>query len=151
MLSWPLAPARRAGDAHHHMVVRDQLAAKSITHLLPLWRKRSIQKDRVKFVEVPLFGCYLFGYFSLHDRVAVLETVGVARLVGINGTPGPVPEAHIAVVRTRVAQHLPSDPHPSLAEGLRVRITRGVLVGAADILIAQQHKHPLVRGARQRA
>ena len=71
--------------SRHEKVVRDQLAAKSITHLLPLWRKRSIWKDRVKFVEVPLFGGYLFGYFALQDRIAVLETVGVARLVGING------------------------------------------------------------------
>src|SRR5713226_8349817 len=88
--------------SRHEKVVRDQLAAKRITHLLPLWRKRSIWKDRINFVEVPLFGGYLFGYFALQDKVTVPETVGVARLVGINGKPVPVPDKQIAAVRTMV-------------------------------------------------
>ena len=130
--------------SRHEKVVRDQLVAKSITHLLPLWRKRSVWKDRIKFVEVPLFGGYLFGYFALQDRVAVLETVGVARIVGINGKPVPVPDEQIAAVRTMVEQRLPYDPYPYLAEGMRVRIKRGVLAGAEGILIAKKHKHRLV-------
>src|SRR5215475_1598651 len=88
--------------SRHEKLVRDQLAAKSITHLLPLWRKRSIWKDRVKYVEVPLFSGYLFGYFALQDRIAVLETVGVARLVGINGKAVPVPDEQITAVRTMI-------------------------------------------------
>ena len=56
--------------SRHEKVVRDQLAAKSITQLLPLWRKRSIWKDRVKIIDVPLFSGYLFGYFALQDRIA---------------------------------------------------------------------------------
>ena len=130
--------------SRHEKVVRDQLAAKSITHLLPLWRKRSVWKDRIKVVEVPLFGGYLFGYFALQDRITVLETVGVARLVGINGKPVPVPEEQIAVVRTMVEQRLPYDPHPYLVEGMRVRIKRGVLTGAEGVLIAKKHKYRLV-------
>lgn len=130
--------------SRHEKVVRDQLAAKGIVHLLPLWRKRSIWKDRVKVVEVPLFGGYLFSYFSLQDRVAVLETIGVARIVGISGKPVPVPDEQIAVVRTMVEQRLPYDPHPYLAEGMRVRIKRGILIGAEGILIAKKQKHRLV-------
>ena len=130
--------------SRHEQVVRDQRAAKSLTHLLPLWQKRSVWKDRVKAVEVPLFGGYLFGYFALHDRVAVLETVGVARLVGINGKPVPVPEEQIAAVRTMVEQRLPYDPHPYLTEGMRVRIKRGVLAGAEGVLIEKKHKYRLV-------
>ena len=41
--------------SRHEKMGRDQLAAKHITHLLPLWRKRSLRQDRVKYVEVPLF------------------------------------------------------------------------------------------------
>src|SRR5882672_2038058 len=102
--------------SRHEKVVRDQLAAKSITHLLPLWRKRSIWKDRIKFVEVPLFGGYLFGYFALQDKMAVLGTIGVARIVGISGKPMPIPEEQIAAVRTMIDQRLPYDPHPYLTE-----------------------------------
>ena len=130
--------------SRHEKVVRDQLAAKHITHLLPLWRKRSVWKDRIKFVEVPLFSGYLFSYFSLQGKVAVLETVGVARIVGVNGKPVPVPDEQITAVRTRIEQRLPYDPHPYLTEGMLVRIKRGVLAGAEGILIAKKQKHRLV-------
>jgi transcription antitermination factor NusG len=130
--------------SRHEKIVRDQLAAKSITQLLPLWRKRSIWKDRVKYVEVPLFSSYLFGYFALQEKVAVLETIGVARIVGVNGTAVPVPEEQIAAVRTMVEHRLSYDPHPYLVEGMRVRITRGVLMGAEGILIAKRGRRRLV-------
>jgi len=130
--------------SRHEKMVRDQLAAKSITHLLPLWRKRSIWKDRVKFVDVPLFSGYLFGYFALQDKVAVLETVGVARLVGINGKAMPIPEEQIAAVRTMMEHRLPCSPHPYLVEGMRVRIKCGLLAGAEGILIEKRQRHRLV-------
>jgi transcription termination/antitermination protein NusG len=130
--------------SRHEKVVRDQLAAKSITQLLPLWRKRSIWKDRVKFVDVPLFGGYIFGYFPLQDRLAVLETVGVARIVGINGKPVPIPDEQITAVRTLMEQRLPCSPHPYLVEGMRVRIKCGLLAGAEGILIAKKQRHRLV-------
>ena len=130
--------------SRHEKVVRDQLAAKSITHLLPLWRKRSIWKDRVKFVDVPLFSGYLFGYFALQDKVAVLETVGVARLVGINGKPMPIPEEQITTVRTMMEHRLPCSPHPYLVEGMRVRIKCGLLAGTEGILIQRKQRHRLV-------
>lgn len=130
--------------SRHEKVVRDQLVAKGITHLLPLWRKRSVWKDRIKVIEVPLFGGYLFCYFALPDRIVVLETIGVTRIVGISGKPVAVPEEQIAAVRTMVEQRLPYDLHPYLVEGMRVRIKRGVLVGAEGILIARKQKHRLV-------
>src|ERR687893_1760529 len=71
--------------SRHEKMVRDQLAAKNIMHLLPLWWKRSQWKDRVKMVEVPLFTGYLFGHFALQTRLEVLNTFGVARLVSLNG------------------------------------------------------------------
>jgi transcriptional antiterminator NusG len=130
--------------SRHEKVVRDQLDAKSITHLLPLWRKRSIWKDRVKFVDVPLFSGYIFGYFALQDRITVLETVGVARLVGINGKAVPIPDEQIAAVRTLMEHRLPCSPYPYLVEGMRVRIKSGLLAGAEGILIAKKQRHRLV-------
>jgi len=130
--------------SRHEKVVRDQLAAKNITQLLPLWRKRSIWKDRVKHVDVPLFGGYLFGYFALQEKITVLETVGVARIVGINGRPVPIPDEQITAVRTMVEHRLPCSPYPYLVEGMRVRIKSGLLAGAEGILIAKKQKHRLV-------
>ena len=130
--------------SRHEKVVRDQLAAKSITHLLPLWKKRSIWKDRVKFVDVPLFGGYLFGHFPLQNRIAVLETVGVVRIVGLNGRPVPIPDEQIATIQTMMEHGLPCSPHPHLVEGMRVRIKRGLLAGAEGLLIAKKQRYRLV-------
>lgn len=130
--------------SRHEKVVRDQLTAKSIPQLLPLWRKRSLWRDRVKIVEVPLFAGYLFGHFALQDRVTILEIPGVARIVGISGRPMPIPDEQIQAVRTLVEHRLPCDPHPYLVEGMRVRIHRGILAGAEGILIAKKQKHRLV-------
>ena len=130
--------------SRHEKVVRDQLTAKHIEHLLPLWRKKSNWKDRVKIVEIPLFSGYLFGYFPLQERLAVLSCVGVARLVGLHGTPVPIPEEQILVVRKMIEESLPYDPHPYLKEGMRVRVIRGALTGAEGILVAKKRHYRLV-------
>jgi transcription antitermination factor NusG len=93
---------------------------------------------------VPLFSGYLFGYFALQDKVAVLETVGVARLVGINGKPMPIPEEQSTTVRTMMEHRLPCTPHPYLVEGMRVRIKSGLLAGTEGILIQKKQRHRLV-------
>jgi transcription antitermination factor NusG len=130
--------------SRHEKVVRDQLAAKSIPQLLPLWRRRSMWKDRVKLVDVPLFSGYLFGYFALQDRIAVLETIGVARIVDINGKPVPIPDEQIAAVRTIMEHRLPCRPHPYLTQGMWVQVRHGVLAGTEGILIAKEERHCLV-------
>ena len=124
--------------SRHEKVVRDQFTAKGITHLLPLYLKRSVWKDRVKMIEVPLFGGYIFGHFALQNRLQILTTVGVVRLIGINGTPISVPEKQIEGVRTMVEQHLPYDPHPYLSEGMRVRVMRGPLTGTEGVLVEKK-------------
>ena len=100
--------------------------------------------DRVKYVEVPLFSGYLFGHFALQDKVAVLETFGVARIVGVNGTAVPVPDEQISAVRTMIEHRLPYDPHPYLVEGMRVRIKRGLFMGVEGTLTTKKQQHRLV-------
>ena len=130
--------------SRHEKVVRDQLTAKGLTNLLPLWRKRSVWKDRVKMIDVPLFGGYIFCHFPLRQKIEVLQTIGVVRIVGLHGTPLPVPEEQIYAVQTMVEQRLHYDPHPFLQEGMRVRVTHGVLAGAEGILLSRKSHHRLV-------
>jgi transcription antitermination factor NusG len=126
--------------SRHEKVVRDQFLAKGITHLLPLHRKRSVWKDRVKMVEVPLFGGYIFGHFALQDKLQILQTIGVVRMVSLNGVPAPVPDEQIEAIHKLMEYQLPYDPHPYLREGMRVRIKRGPLSGAEGILV-EKRKH----------
>ena len=130
--------------SRHEKVVRDQLDAKGITNLLPLWHKRSVWKDRIKMVEVPLFSGYIFGHFPLKHKLEVLQTVGIVRIVGLNGYPLPVPNEQIEAVQTMIVQHLHYDPHPFLQEGMRVRVKRGILRGAEGILVAKKQHYRLV-------
>jgi transcription antitermination factor NusG len=124
--------------SRHEKVVRDQFGAKGITHLLPLHLKRSIWKDRVKMVEVPLFGGYIFGHFALQDRLQVLQTVGVVRLIGICGMPEPVPEEQIEAIRAMSENRLPYDPQPYIKEGQMVRVKRGPVAGPDGVLIEKK-------------
>jgi transcription antitermination factor NusG len=130
--------------SRHEKVARDQLTAKGITNLLPLWRKRSVWKDRVKMIEVPLFRGYIFGYFALKQKIDVLQSIGVVRIVGFEGQPVSVPEEQIQAVRTMVEHRLHYDPHPFLQEGMRVQVKRGVLAGAEGILVAKRQRYRLV-------
>lgn len=130
--------------SRHEKVVRDQLAAKGITHLLPLHVKRSVWKDRVKMIEVPLFGGYMFGHFALADRLSVLQTVGVVRLVGLASGPEPVPDDQIEAIRAMIESRMPYDPHPYLREGMRVQVQRGPLAGAEGVLVEKKKHYRLV-------
>jgi transcription antitermination factor NusG len=130
--------------SRHEKVVRDQFLAKGITHLLPLHRKRSAWKDRVKTIEVPLFGGYIFGHFALQDKLQILQTIGVVRLVSLNGMPAPIPDEQIAAVRALVEHQLSYDPYPYLKEGMRVRVKRGPLTGAEGILVEKRRHYRFI-------
>lgn len=126
--------------SRHEKVVRDQLAAKGITHLLPLWYKRSKWKDRYKTIELPLFSGYLFGHFALLQKIDVLEVWGIVRIVGLAGRPIPVPDEQIKAIQAVVTQRLAYDPYPYFTEGMRVRITRGVLAGVEGLLVTKKQQ-----------
>jgi transcription antitermination factor NusG len=130
--------------SRHEKVVRDQFAAKQIDHLLPLHHKRSKWKDRIKMVEVPLFGGYIFAHFALIEKLQVLQTVGVVRVVGINGMAEPIPEEQIETIRKMVNHDLPYDPYPYLQEGMLVRVVRGPLQGAEGILVEKKKNYRFV-------
>ena len=124
--------------------VRDQLTAKAIVTFLPLWQQRRYWTDRVKCIELPLFRSYLFGYFTFQQKLEVLTTVGLTRLVSFHGKPTPIPEEQIEAVRTLVARQVRYDPHPYLVEGMRVRVTHGPLAGVVGILITKKSATRLI-------
>jgi transcription antitermination factor NusG len=95
-------------------------------------------------IDVPLFSGYIFGHFPLKQKLDVLQSVGVVRIVGLNGQPLPVPDEQIEAVQTMIEQHLRYDPHPFLQEGMRVRVKRGVLRGAEGILLTKKQHYRLL-------
>jgi transcription antitermination factor NusG len=130
--------------SRHEKRVRDQLVQRDIDTFLPLcdtWRQ---WKDRKKKVELPLFPGYCFARFPLVDRLRVLNVLGVADLVSINGRPEPIREDELGAIQQLVSTKLQFDPHPFLEEGMDVEVVRGPLTGVRGKLLRKDRVTRLV-------
>src|SRR5579871_2337861 len=63
------------------------LRSKGYEEFNPVTSHRQKWSDRWKIVEFPLFPRYLFCRFDFHNRVHILNTPGVLRIVGFGPTP----------------------------------------------------------------
>jgi transcription antitermination factor NusG len=130
--------------ARHEKRVRDQLMQRDFDTFLPVcdtWRQ---WKDRKKKIELPLFPGYCFARFPLVERLRVLNVLGVADLVSINGRPEPVREDELAAIQQLVSTKLHYDPHPFLEEGMDVEVVRGPLAGVRGKLLRKDRVTRLV-------
>ena len=122
------------------------LTRKGFDTYLPLLREVHQWKDRRKIIDVPAFGGYLFVHYepSLHNRVKVLETNGVVRLLGGNHTPSEVSDVEIEAVRRTLDSGLPCDRCDALTPGSTVRVMRGPLAGVQGRLVRIKNSLRLV-------
>ncbi len=111
----------------HEKAVHKYLTELGFESFLPLYRTRRRWSDRVKELELPLFGGYVFCRFALPERAPVLKTPGVRGIVSLGPQPAPVSEEEIAAVKQVVASGLPVEPWPFLKQGQTVRIRYGPL------------------------
>ncbi|MGD0939049.1 MAG: UpxY family transcription antiterminator [Terracidiphilus sp.] len=111
--------------------VASGLTAKGFNTYLPLLREVHQWKDRRKTIEVPAFTGYLFVHYepSLRNRVKVLETSGIVRLLGGNHAPSPISEVEIEAVRRTLGSSVPCGRCDALTPGTLVEVTRGPLAG----------------------
>ena len=72
----------------HERQTEKALQSKGLETLVPLYRSRRQWSDRVKDVELPLFAGYVLCRFALSQRMPVLDTPGVAKIVRIWGRGG---------------------------------------------------------------
>src|SRR5215510_8596227 len=132
--------------SRHEKVVRSQLEMRKVENFLPTMRRLSQWTDRKKEIEVPLFAGYCFARFSLADRLPVLQSQGVVRLVGSAGRPEPIPDEEIESLRKLI--NSPSDYVccPYLREGMLVEVIRGPLQGVKGRLVREAKPCRLVLG-----
>jgi len=124
--------------------VADHMEGKGYEWFLPTYKRRKLWSDRIREVQVPLFPGYLFCRFNPQDRLPILKTPGVIKIVGYNRVPIPVDEQEIAAIQKLVASGIPNQPWPYLAVGDRVRIESGPLHGLEGILTSFKGNHRLV-------
>lgn len=115
--------------ANHEKKVAQHLTARSLEHYLPLYVERSRWTDRTVTLNRPLFPGYLFVRYSPQERLAVITTPGVFKLLG-DGMRGTVDEAEINRIRQGLSSGCVLRPHPGITVGMRVRVRRGIFADA---------------------
>jgi transcription antitermination factor NusG len=130
--------------ANHEKRVAEQLSACAVERFLPLYASVRRWKDRRVELQLPLFPGYVFVRIALRDRLQVLEIPSVARLVGFNGTPTPLPEGEIEALKAGLEGGVRAMPHPYLKVGRRVRVRSGPLAGMAGILVRHKGRFRVV-------
>jgi transcription antitermination factor NusG len=130
----------------HERAAEIALGWKGFEALAPTYRARRQWSDRSKNLELPLFSGYVFCRFDFDERIRVLDTPGVARIVGFGNGPAPVADEEIAAIKMVVASRLPVRPWPHLRPGDRVRIEDGPLRGVEGILLKEKGSLRLVLG-----
>lgn len=127
-------------SANHEKHVSEQLAVRDVEHFLPTYSSVRRWKDRRVTLQMPLFPGYVFVRMALRDRLRVQQVPGVARLVGFNGLPSPLPESDIEAMRTCIARKTGLEPHPYVTVGRRVRVTAGPLRGLEGLVIRKKNR-----------
>ncbi|MEP9411516.1 MAG: UpxY family transcription antiterminator [Candidatus Brocadia sp.] len=125
--------------SRHEKQVDSFLKEKRIDAFLPLIKTPSRRKDRVKFVDLPLFPGYLFVKIPLGNVYDVITTRGVTRIVGTDIlTPIPIPEKQVNDIKLLVSSNIKLDPYKYLATGTRIRVKYGPLAGIEGILLKKK-------------
>ncbi len=127
-------------SANREKRVAQQLAQRSVEHFLPLYASTRQWKDRKMRLQFPLFPGYVFVRIALPDRLEVLNVPGVAKLVGFNGIPTPLPQEEIDALRISLASGVRVEPHLYLTVGRRVRVKAGPLAGLQGILVKRKNR-----------
>ena len=124
--------------ARHEKSVSAQLDRITIQNFLPLYEALHRWKDRRARVKIPLFAGYVFVRMALCNQLQVLQIPGVARLVSFDGQPVAVPEAELVALQRGLTSGVRVNPHPYLAAGRQVQITKGPFAGLKGVFVRRK-------------
>lgn len=124
--------------SRHEKSVSQLLGLKRFPTFLPLYETLHRWKNGDHRIQLPLFPGYTFVRLDVKDCFSVLKVAGVARLIGFNGTPTPLPDEEIELLRNTLNKGVRAMPHPYLIVGRRARITAGPLAGREGILVRRK-------------
>ncbi len=130
--------------ANHEKRVRQQLHLRVVETYLPVYESVRQWKDRRVRRELPLFPGYLFVRLALCDRLRVLRTPSVVRIVEFGGQAAALPDQEIEILRRGLTHELGIEPYPYLKVGRRVRVRTGPLQGLEGILVRKKNRSRFV-------
>jgi transcriptional antiterminator RfaH len=109
----------------------NNLKDNNIECYLPTRKVHKVWSDRKKFVEEPLFRCYLFVKVSYKEFFTALNTSGVVCYVSFGGKAQAIPESQINNIKTFLAQseHEVTVSYERIQKGVSVEVLHGSLQG----------------------
>ena len=109
----------------------DNLQDKNIECYLPMRKVLKCWSDRKKWVEEPLFKCYIFVRVSYKEFFTVLNTTGAVCYISFGGRAQCIPENQIANIKTFLAQsvHEITVSHERFQRGASVEVLHGSFKG----------------------
>lgn len=129
----------------HERLVNWALYEKDIETFLPVKGVVSRWKDISKRAEFPLFPGYVFINTSLGDRHRdILNTRWVVRVLGVNGTPTPVPTDQIDAIRKLLDSRFKYDQYPYCAHGKEVVCMSEPLQGVRGKIIGRRGNYRFI-------
>jgi transcription termination/antitermination protein NusG len=131
---------------HHEQTVDGMLRFKNFETLTPTYRSKKQWSDRNRTLDLPLFPGYVFCRFEGAEKLEVLNTPGVGRVVGFGGHAIPIPDEEMAAIQAAIRSRLPLRPWPRLQPGDRVRVERGPLRGVEGTFVREKDEWTLVVG-----
>ncbi|HNW58482.1 MAG TPA: UpxY family transcription antiterminator [bacterium] len=114
------------------------LQGAGIENFLPLKKSLKQWKDRRRWVEEPLFSCYIFARIAYNRRWEVQTSPSVVRIVNFLNVPAPVRDEEIVAIRRILTTDVEVDVQPGLLPGTAVRIASGPLAGLEGVLTGQR-------------
>jgi len=129
--------------SNHEKRVAQHLAVRSVEHYLPLYSEPAKWTDRTVITERPLFSGYVFARFLPQDRLAVISTPGILRVLG-NEQRNMVSGTELEKIRTGLATGLLLRPHHGVTVGTRVRVREGVFAGVEGLVTEFRHQCKVV-------
>lgn len=131
-------------SANHERSVAAQLGVRGVEHFLPTYSSVRRWKDRRVTLNLPLFPGYVFVRMAMSERALVAQVPGVARLVGFNGAPTPLPVEEIEGLKRGLVSGMRAESHPFLRAGRRVRVRSGPLAGVEGIVVRLKGRRRLI-------
>ena len=112
-----------------------ELTQNGIDAYLPLQKVLRQYGRKKKWVELPLFSCYVFVKITKAEYVPVLSTEGVVRFISFSQNLISIPESEILTIQRIVETEIPLTVQPREFEhGDVVEIISGNLTGMRGIL-----------------
>ncbi|HEY2843587.1 MAG TPA: transcription termination/antitermination NusG family protein [Bryobacteraceae bacterium] len=130
----------------HERQTEGALQSKGLETLVPVYRTKRQWSDRVKEIDLPLFAGYVLCRFPLANKIHVMDTPGVGKIVGFGGTAAAIEDSEIAGIRQLMESKQRLGPWPYLQPGDRVRVERGALRGLEGSLLRTKDGLRLVIG-----